>query len=443
MKQSERLGLWLPEGSDPLEVSKLSENFEKLDPLGGGLEAIKEGTGPGSLFMVSKCYKEPIENALLCNGGTVSAEAYPELYDVLGTTHGGTLTSDLLNSEYGITSTLGYPQAYNADLDMFVYCEAGALTLYQKGQAPKNVPFSSSMATDNFLLSSLSSFGYYVLVGYKSSGTNTVWKYDLTAESWETVSASDPLFGFAIGLYGTGSSSMSVDLGDFIFAGFYSGDKLAIDKSTASAHTINYAGVGHLGACINLDDPDNVYVLHSFHSNTSSSDSKCELYRFPKSSLATDSNQAIQLELVKTLPTGYTNQYGNPNDFYVDSVCVISNGFCYARQGGILCCYDMASSAARWMLLGPTNVTGYLVLAKKITDATTILGYTGKSLYYTVTGATASTTSISSIVANPVSFQATYGPVCTASGARGNWRVSAFKLPTITMPEALIYMRTQ
>lgn len=360
MKQSEKLGLWLPEGSDPLDISKLSENFEKLDPLGGGLEAIKEGAGPGSLFMVSKCYKEPIENALLCNGGTVSAEAYPELYDVLGAAYGGTLTNDLLNSEYGITSTLGYPQAYNADLDMFVHCKAGALTLYQKGQTPKNVPFSSSMATANFSLSSLSSFGHYVLVGYKSSGTNTVWKYDLTAESWEAVSTSDLLFGFAIN-----SSSMSVDLGDFILAGLYGGNKLAIDKSAASAHTINYTYAYSSCVCINLDDPDNVYVLYSFHSSTSSSDSKCELYRFPKSSLATDSNQAIQLELVKTLPVWTKTQTGGVTDFTATTACVISNGFLYARTGGILCCYDMASSATYWTYLGAVSAGNVLVLAKK------------------------------------------------------------------------------
>ncbi len=51
MRYTEKLRLNLPEDTDPLEIGKISENFEKLDTLGGGLEGIQEGTGPGSLFL--------------------------------------------------------------------------------------------------------------------------------------------------------------------------------------------------------------------------------------------------------------------------------------------------------------------------------------------------------------------------------------------------------
>ena len=64
MKKSEKLNLWLPEGTDPLDVTKLSENFETLDGASGGedkrrMVAIKVSTefvvpsnARGNKFMV-------------------------------------------------------------------------------------------------------------------------------------------------------------------------------------------------------------------------------------------------------------------------------------------------------------------------------------------------------------------------------------------------------
>ena len=186
MKKSEKLGLWLPEGSDPLEVSKLSENFETLDPLGSGVEILKEGSGVGGLFMVSKYYDQPIKNAVLCNGGNVSASTYPELTEVLGLHYGGNISSASLNAEYGITSSIGYPTAYNADRDIYIAISSTSLVLYQKNKAPKYTPSVTSIKSDAKGFAWILSFGNYVYASIKYGSSNQVIAahYDIVTDKW-------------------------------------------------------------------------------------------------------------------------------------------------------------------------------------------------------------------------------------------------------------------
>lgn len=171
LRTSKKLGLWLPEGSDPLEVSKLSENFEKLDPMGASIEAVKIGMGAGGLFMVSKYYKKPIENALLCNGGSALVDSYPELFGVIGQSYGGAGGYDNVNSAYGITAALGYPDVYNRDRDVFIATiqSTRQLVIYRKGASPvKSTPltdtFWSSIGPQLDGLRPAFSFGRYVFV---------------------------------------------------------------------------------------------------------------------------------------------------------------------------------------------------------------------------------------------------------------------------------------
>lgn len=75
MQYTENLHLNLPEDSDPLEVSKLSENFEKLDEV-----ARDVGSGTFKVGDTLSTYRTDLgENWLLCNGDRFDPEQYPEL----------------------------------------------------------------------------------------------------------------------------------------------------------------------------------------------------------------------------------------------------------------------------------------------------------------------------------------------------------------------------
>lgn len=77
MEQSQNLKLWLPEDTDPLEVSKLSENFEKLDNFAELADPFAVGD------ILSTLRTDLGEDWLLCNGEPFDTETYPELAGML------------------------------------------------------------------------------------------------------------------------------------------------------------------------------------------------------------------------------------------------------------------------------------------------------------------------------------------------------------------------
>lgn len=83
MDKSINLQLWLPEDSDPLEVSKLSENFEALDEALGdtsGTAALVKSMKLGDITYSTRNLEAESNGALIaCDQREVLVSAYPEL----------------------------------------------------------------------------------------------------------------------------------------------------------------------------------------------------------------------------------------------------------------------------------------------------------------------------------------------------------------------------
>lgn len=78
MKYSENLNLNLPEGADPVDISKLSENFERLDV------AVTDAASPFEIGDVLPTLRRDLgEGWILCNGEPLDAAQYPELAEMV------------------------------------------------------------------------------------------------------------------------------------------------------------------------------------------------------------------------------------------------------------------------------------------------------------------------------------------------------------------------
>lgn len=74
MKYSENLNLNLPEGADPVDISKLSENFERLDV------AVTDAASPFKIGDILPTLRTDLgEDWILCNGEPLDAAQYPKL----------------------------------------------------------------------------------------------------------------------------------------------------------------------------------------------------------------------------------------------------------------------------------------------------------------------------------------------------------------------------
>ncbi len=76
MRYSENLHLNLPEDSDPLEIDKISENFEVLD---GAIKEQSKASGYQVGDTLTTWRTDLGEEWLLCNGDILRAEDYPDL----------------------------------------------------------------------------------------------------------------------------------------------------------------------------------------------------------------------------------------------------------------------------------------------------------------------------------------------------------------------------
>lgn len=81
MRHTKNLNLNLPDDNDPLEVSKLSENFEALDTrLGTGTEAIVSSMSVGDITYSTRNLEEESGGVLIaCDQRTIDVDAYPDL----------------------------------------------------------------------------------------------------------------------------------------------------------------------------------------------------------------------------------------------------------------------------------------------------------------------------------------------------------------------------
>lgn len=81
MRHTKNLNLNLPDDNDPLEVSKLSENFEALDTrLGTGTEAIVSSMSVGDITYSTRNLEAESGGVLIaCDQRTIDVDAYPDL----------------------------------------------------------------------------------------------------------------------------------------------------------------------------------------------------------------------------------------------------------------------------------------------------------------------------------------------------------------------------
>lgn len=130
-------------------IDELSENFvlekEKNDA------RLYEENGIGSMFMVSSGYKNPITNALPCNGGSYNPDNYPELYNVLGTKYGIGFEFNNVAAEYGAKAEDPPIIMYNQEYDFFVGCDfnKGIVAIYRHGRSPVTYTIAGATAAGN------------------------------------------------------------------------------------------------------------------------------------------------------------------------------------------------------------------------------------------------------------------------------------------------------
>lgn len=111
MQYSENLHLNLPEDSDPLEVSKLSENFEVLDTL-----AIDTTFKVGDMLATTRT--DLGDSWLLCNGDSINDVEHPEL---CGTMHAllTTAAENKIVYNFGISNATREINNYATDGEIF------------------------------------------------------------------------------------------------------------------------------------------------------------------------------------------------------------------------------------------------------------------------------------------------------------------------------------
>lgn len=114
MRYSENLHLNLPEDSDPLEIDKISENFEVLD---GAVKEQSKASGYQVGDTLTTWRTDLGEEWLLCNGDILRAEDYPDLRKI---TPG--ITANIYNDLYNLGP--GIPNPHFAHKD-FLYNVTG------------------------------------------------------------------------------------------------------------------------------------------------------------------------------------------------------------------------------------------------------------------------------------------------------------------------------
>lgn len=426
--------------------SQITANKEQLDDiqttLDGSLPLITDGMGAGSLFMVSKYYKETITDALLCNGGQVSGDAYPELASILGLSYGGSVGSDSVNTQYGITTTYGYPQAYNPDKDFFVTASVkqNRLVIYRKNQTPQVISIPSTAykytpySDDNLMCYPI---GNIILVvyfyNYNTSSSpqlmESYFTYDITTGTF-VGSTSNPVRA-------TITNSKPIDMGDYIVAACgnfnayayknYKNDPLNGITFMYSGHGVNST---YSYSMCDSYDPDYMYMISPCDS------SKYRAFRFSREDLSSVSSKGyIPLTQIGSDFTSSSGTFASYPILYFDGYFYIfgQGGWSKPLNGTVATRKISDSSfmnARIYQIFQLSEDTALAVFNSTITKGLILkkgemiqinLGFSSQNPYATLHESM----------------------LVTSTGARNNMRVTAFQLPTITQSEALVYIRTK
>lgn len=173
MQYSENLHLNLPEDSDPLDVSKLSENFEALD------EAVSEA----GAIAAEKAFKvgdtlttwrtDLGENWLLCNGEPFYSAQYPELAAVCPGVETMPELAKRSNSSFGHDV-----KRYSTDgIHQVLFMQTASYTYGLTVSTDNFATFTTIHATVGGLDAFYVNNKWIMLVGSGSSGNTTVTKF--------------------------------------------------------------------------------------------------------------------------------------------------------------------------------------------------------------------------------------------------------------------------
>lgn len=435
---------------------QIDETNERLNNIDAEIqEQIPElfsGAGAGSLFMVSKYYKEPIESAVLCNGGSLNKEAYPELFDVLGYTYGSALAYDSIKTLYNINGTFAYPEVYNRDLDAFIGTNVGTtglsagnyyFVIYRRSQAPSRV-YSPSMVglSTNAERYALVSFGSYIfLVSYTGSAvagssplTIQYVGYNIATGQWLSQSQfptglSDCMRGAwdTVTNLRTNRPLAFCETANYFWGVSYSSTSTVskvvrkIKKSDLTSTAITCPSYVY-SCCVDFDHGDNdvVYVL-AYPPNASNSYS-ITLYKIEGTTASV---------VAQTAKNSISSQYLTSGLIY--------NGILHTPAGKITI-PDNPSDVQTIQSSG--LVSGVLVNALKNDEGLWVCSSGGSTLRCLQNDGTVVTSQLGLSIKQSTQFNE--GMICTSSGPVMNPRQAVFKLPTISLSdEALVYMRTK
>lgn len=463
MRYTPKLELKLPEPSDPAKISDISENFEKLDDLGAGVEAVKNGTGPGSLFLVSKYYKEPVKDALLCNGGYASVAQYPELYEVLGSKYGMQMNSTKVSSAYGITTTNGYPTVYNAKHDAFVLVRIDSVTVslivYRKNAAPFKTTIQKMSTSENF---------YYNLY----TAGDCVWGRATVNTTTSSASGYSFVFDFR-DLSVTAPSNLANNLVEEPknnYINYNRGCKVGVTKdyvcylqsytrmyvckisgmssssANTSAATVTLSGIS--------SSVSQAYIVHNFDDAGSN---RVYIVGVPSSSSSTamwiytadipdDPPSAITCTLKYTISFSAASPTYYGNGFIVNGYYICTN-----YSGGWKISYSKLAANGT-SSLSNSSVTiksdgggGSPAAVARLSGGMAAIflhGTANAAIFDNGTVSLASNALPGALSAkNPNGFIS--DKICTEAGPVESVSVSTFKLPSISLSESLVYMRTK
>ena len=451
MRYTEKLKLKLPEPSDPAKIEDISENFEKLDDLGAGVEAVKNGTGPGSLFLVSKHYKEPIKDALVCNGGYASVAQYPELYEVLGSKYGTQLSISNVSSQYGASAANGYPSAYNAKHDCFLDLEYKnqiySLVIYRRGAQPQKVSLTASdgsAATSVYIFTA----GDFVFgQTHATDAGNKKFLYNLATNAQITTKADELNKLFLHDKYSSVAPALAFTKNYIVNVGVSSYKKVRAVRISDFSLVLNDAPLGNVPsthyhyAITNYDDinSDNFYI-YAYHS------SDVQVWR------GTITPGASTIEMTQIGATTITGGMSGGGAIVGGRFVLVYNTSSGLKFYAAALSGSTASTAKETQL----SITDYNATQKyktgglsairnaiKIGDGWVLVLNGHKDAIFFENNIPTRVTSLTSGYVEMVGPSVPSNKVCTLSAAYSSPNISTFKLPSISVSESLVYMRTK
>ncbi len=451
MRYTQKLKLKLPEPTDPAKIEDISENFEKLDDLGAGVEAVKNGTGPGSLFLVSRHYQEPVKDALVCNGGYASVAQYPELYEVLGSKYGTQLSISNVSSQYGASAANGYPSAYNAKHDCFIGLKFENkmvnMIIYRRGSQPQIVGITGAEADGVNYVFTAGDFAF----GRATGTVATKFLYNLATNTRITTKTTELNKLLTLDTFGKVAPKLAFTKNYIVYVGSSGTSSVARKISAVRISdfslVLNDVPLGNVPsthyhyAITNYDDinSDNFYI-YAYHSDD------VQVWR------VTITPGASTIEMTQLGATTITGNMSNGGAIVGGRFVLaydVSNGlrFYAAALSG-----STASTAKETQL----SITDYNATQKykgtglsairnamKIGDGWVLVLNGHKDAIFFENNIPTRVASLTSGYVEMVGPSVPSDKVCTLSAAYSSPNISKFKLPSISVSESLVYMRTK